>query len=107
VPDAPPARGRAGVEGAVGGRHVRVGSPAWVLEAAAAPAWVRPWLERQLSAGATPVLAARDGQVVLAAAFGDALRAGAHETVRRLRAGGWRVGILSGDHPDVVRAVGR
>lgn len=100
-------RGEAGLEGAVAGRRLRIGSPAWVLEASRAPAWAGPWVDRQLLQGRTPVLVAQDGLVVGAAAFGDRVRADAVEALARLRARGWRVGILSGDHPDVVLSVGR
>lgn len=110
-------RGRAGVEGRVAGRHLRVGAPAWVREGAPAappvsgapsePPWAREFLAEHLAQGRTPVLVAVDGVVVAAAAFGDRLRADAAAALTRLRARGWTVGILSGDHPDVVQAAGR
>lgn len=37
---------------------------------------------------------------------GDPLRTDARAVVERLRARGWRVGILSGDHPEIVARVG-
>ena len=65
------------------------------------------FLERLLENGQTPVLAARDGRLVAAAALGDPLRLEAEPMVRGLEARGWRIGILSGDHPRVVADVGR
>ena len=54
--------------------------------------------------GATPVWIAMDGRIVAAAALGDPLRADARASIDTLRSRGWRVGILSGDAPEVVRA---
>jgi Cu2+-exporting ATPase len=100
-------RGAAGLEGTVDDRRLRIGAPAWVLEGASAHAWVQRWVDRQLRSGRTPVLVAQDDVVVGAAAFGDRVRPDAVEVLARLRARGWRVGILSGDHADVARAVGQ
>jgi len=98
-----------GLIGAAGGRAVRVGAPGWVRGAATAPepAWVQGLLAAALAAGETPVLVAVDGAVVAGAGFGDPLRGDARDAVARLRALGWRVGVLSGDHPEVVAAVAR
>jgi Cu2+-exporting ATPase len=54
----------------------------------------------------TPVWVAVDGVLVARAGFGDPLRADAATTLAALRARGWRLALLSGDHPDIVRAVG-
>ena len=108
--DEPARRAGPGLEGRVDGRALRVGAPAWVLAAApgsGAPAWVEPFLAESLAAGRTPVLIAQDGAVVAGAALGDPLRPEARAAVEWLRARGHRVGILSGDHPELVRAVGR
>jgi Cu2+-exporting ATPase len=56
--------------------------------------------------GLTPVLVAVDGRVVAAAGFGDPLRADAGEALDRVRALGWRPGILSGDDARIARAAG-
>lgn len=93
-----------GIEGAVAGRAVIVGSPAFVLARAADP--------RAFAAGAaadpalTPVLVAIGGEVVARAGLGDALRPDAAETLATLRRAGWRLRLLSGDAPSVVAAVG-
>ena len=57
--------------------------------------------------GLTPVVVAVDGRLAAVAGFGDPLRADATSALRRVRALGWRVGVLSGDHPAVVAAAGR
>lgn len=62
----------------------------------------KAWLEQ----GYSPLFLARDGVVVGAAALGDPLREDAKATVAELQRRGWSVGILSGDHPSVVRSVG-
>ncbi|MCC6649830.1 MAG: heavy metal translocating P-type ATPase [Candidatus Eisenbacteria bacterium] len=92
-----------GLEGRAGGRDLVIGSPAFVLSRAADP-------EGLAAAGAdrtlTPVLVAEDGVVVGRAAFGDALRSDAAESLAALRARGWKLRLLSGDAPAVVESVG-
>jgi Cu2+-exporting ATPase len=66
----------------------------------------RAALARVLDAGDTPVLVAVGTRPVAVAGFGDPLRSDAPKTVKALTAAGWEVGILSGDHPKIVAAVG-
>ncbi len=97
-----------GLEGTVDGRAIVVGSPAFVA-ARCGPfdgsrsSLLSEWTARAL----TPVVVAVDGRVVAAAGLGDPIRPDAPQAVERLRRSGWQVGILSGDHRDVVAAVGR
>ncbi|MEZ6187711.1 MAG: heavy metal translocating P-type ATPase metal-binding domain-containing protein [Planctomycetota bacterium] len=95
--------GPQGVEGTVAGRRLRVGAPAWILPAEA-PAWWSGFLAR--AGDASPVAIEVDGELVGAAAFGDPLRPDAQQVVDALRERGWEVGILSGDYPAAVAAVG-
>ncbi len=93
-----------GVRGEVAGHAVQVGSLRWVGEGATpyhtlATTWAHD--------GITPVLVAVDGEVVGALGFGDPLRPDAVASIAELRRLGCEVGILSGDHPSVVAAVGR
>jgi len=91
-----------GIDGMVEGCHVVVGSPAFVE--------TRASYRRRLAAlpsHLTPVLVAVDGVIVASAGFGDPIRADARASIDALRARGWKVGILSGDHPDVVASVGQ
>jgi P-type Cu+ transporter len=57
--------------------------------------------------GATPVLLAIDQNVVAAFALRDSLRPEAIDVIRQLRASGYRIGMLSGDHPMVAQAIAR
>jgi len=96
-----------GIEATVDGRRLVVGSLDFVVgrvgEAPAALADAAGALARE---GLTPVLVALDGRVVAAAGFGDPLRADAAAALDRVRALGWRPGILSGDDPRIARAAG-
>lgn len=98
-----------GITGVVGGARYEIGSAAFVLERCGAThePWVREAVERAGAGARTPVVVARDGVAVAVASLGDVVRADARGAVERLRADGWRVRILSGDEPAVVRAVGR
>ena len=88
--------GGLGVSGVVDGRTVRVGNRAFVPESAdvalASPAGTVAWVSV-------------DERLAGALVFADAPRAEAGEAVRRLRALGVRVRVLSGDAPDVVRRI--
>ncbi|MEM7167147.1 MAG: heavy metal translocating P-type ATPase [Planctomycetota bacterium] len=66
----------------------------------------RSVLDDAVQRGHTPILVAIGGKVRGVAALGDALRSSAAATIEQLRQRGWSVGILSGDHRDVVDAVG-
>ena len=93
-----------GIEGDVGARRVVVGAPTFVARRTGAEEHapdVR--IEALAEEGLTPVWVAVDGVVVARAGFGDPLRADARASIDRLRALGWRVALLSGDHPAVVR----
>jgi Cu2+-exporting ATPase len=95
-----------GIEGMVAGRRVVVGSPAFVADRVAAELGNAPdpRIEALAEEGLTPVWIAVDGAIVARAGFGDPLRADARASIDRLRALGWRVALLSGDHPAVVRS---
>lgn len=61
------------------------------------------WIEQ----GWSPVVIARNGVGVTFAAIGDALRPDAVDAIDRLRRAGWEVGLLSGDHPEIVARYGK
>ncbi|MFA6044718.1 MAG: heavy metal translocating P-type ATPase [Phycisphaerales bacterium] len=97
-----------GLAGIVAGRRVVVGSPAYALSACTTPSDALLAALAQLPAqGLTPVAVAVDGQLVAVAGLGDRVRDDAAASVRRLQTLGYRVGILSGDHPEVVARVAR
>ena len=55
--------------------------------------------------GLSPVAVAVDHQVIAVAGIGDPLRADSAQSVSAIRDDGWRVEILSGDHPTVVASI--
>lgn len=96
-----------GITGRAKGQSVLLGAPSFVAARSgpldgATEERVAEFSER----GWTPVVLAVDGAVAAVGAFGDPLRAGMRDVIARLAHTGWEVGILSGDHPQVVRAVG-
>lgn len=93
-----------GVRGTVNGRLVEVGSVAFIADR---PAWLVEAIERATADALSPVIVAVDGRAVALAALGDPVREDARASIDTLRADGWRVRLLSGDHPEVVRTVGR
>ena len=94
-----------GIRGQVAGRAVAVGSPTWIAEIAHVPSGIRTAIDAVAAAACTPVVVAVDGRAVAVAGFADAIRADAPAAIARLRAAGWRIGILSGDDPRIVAAV--
>lgn len=100
-----------GVSGDVDGRRVVVGSISFVAahlgrDAPSLPEWVREAISSSTIGALSPVLVAIDGEVVALAALGDPVRADAKESIADFVRRGWRVEMLSGDHPDVAWAVG-
>ncbi|MBL9031726.1 MAG: heavy metal translocating P-type ATPase [Phycisphaerae bacterium] len=95
-----------GMVGQVGGVEVAIGSCAFVrARAVVEPEWVRDSERSMVADGLTPVLVAGNGRVEAVAGVGDPVRDDAGAMIAALRRAGWRVGILSGDHPSIVRAV--
>ncbi|MBM4187758.1 MAG: heavy metal translocating P-type ATPase [Gemmatimonadetes bacterium] len=92
----------AGVTGRGGDHRYAIGSVAFVLARAIDP----NRLADRIPGHQTGVLLARDGVVVAAAGFGDPLRTDSMAAVARLGERGWTIGILSGDAPGAVAAVG-
>jgi Cu2+-exporting ATPase len=96
-----------GISGRVDDRHVEVGSARRLDEIG----WtwsdsLRTKVRDSAQWGWTPVVIGVDGEVVAVVGMGDEIRAEAKEAVASLRRFGWRVGILSGDHPAIVSRVG-
>lgn len=57
--------------------------------------------------GWTTICVAVDGDVVAVCAVGDEIRDDVTTTISDMKNRGWSVGILSGDHPEVVQSVAR
>lgn len=100
---------RGGIVGRVNGRSLVVGNAPFVertLGKTIAPPMMAAAV-RLLERATAPTFIALDGRVVAVAGLGDPLRDDALVEVTRLRDKGWRVGILSGDHPDIVAHAGK
>lgn len=102
-----------GIEGLVDGRAHAIGSRTFVSSRIACPSrgglpgWAAAAEADFVATGLTPVFISRDGDVVAVAGVGDPIRPDARKAIDAIRAAGWRVRILSGDHPDLVRRVGQ
>jgi len=98
----------AGIEGEVGGRRVAVGSAVFVEESLGElPAPVAETVAAFAAEGLSPVVVAVDDAVRAVAGVGDPLRPDTTASIAAIRGAGWRVGILSGDHPVVVQTIAR
>ena len=112
-PDAPPPVVRdlcevagKGIHAVVDDRAFHIGSVAFMRENMIPIAgWVEPAVGEMTGRAVTPILIAVDGQIRALAGVGDPIKADAREAIEKLRDHGWTIGILSGDHPDVVAAV--
>lgn len=60
-----------------------------------------------LAAGCSPVFVACEHKLIGTLGIGDHLRSDIISVVDALKKAGWQVGLLSGDHPQVVAAVGQ
>ncbi|MCO8122455.1 heavy metal translocating P-type ATPase metal-binding domain-containing protein [Stieleria sp. TO1_6] len=95
-----------GVQGCCGGHNIAVGNETLMRSLGVRLAddvmtAIGTCLENQM----TPVVIARDRVAVAVVSITDPIKQNAAETIARIRSSGWQVGILSGDHPDVVRKV--
>lgn len=63
--------------------------------------------DQYLAAGCSPIFVARDGMLLGTLGVGDHLRNDIVTVIDSLKQAGWRVGLLSGDHPHIVAAVGK
>jgi len=87
--------------------RVVVGSPEFVGERALRARELEERTIRWSDDALTPVWVAVDGRVVAAAGLADRIRSEAKASLDALRAVGFDIAILSGDHPSVVTSVGR
>jgi heavy metal translocating P-type ATPase len=96
-----------GLEGVVGGHHVRLGKAAWIV-GDAAPPWLRQVRRRAALDGSLTVFAAVDGEAAGAFLLDDPIRPEAPRMIRTLRAAGIkRVVLLTGDRADTAETIGR
>jgi Cu2+-exporting ATPase len=96
-----------GLTGQVAGSPFCIGSPKFVQQQGCAISDEHQRaVEDVLGRALTPVLIARNGAACAVAGFGDPVRDDAPAIIARLQREGWQVRIISGDHPQVVHAVG-
>lgn len=96
-----------GLAARVDDRDVVVGSPKFVSGRALRDHQLDLCTARWTDDALTPVWIAVDGRVVAVAGLADRIRSEARTSLDRLRSMGFEVAVLSGDHPSVVRSVGR
>ena len=95
-----------GVSAAIGGVKWRIGSPDWFVKSGIATGTVAERVRSWENSGYAIALVAADSQLMAAFAVGDRLKDGAAELVKRLKAYGWRVILLSGDRRRAAESVG-
>ena len=96
-----------GVSGRLGGHTAWVGNAMMASRIGGrVPALMRGWVAEQTSQGRSIVYVGLGEQVIGSISLGDLLKPNAAATVRHLKYEGVRwITILSGDHPDAVRAI--
>ncbi|MGB7328009.1 MAG: heavy metal translocating P-type ATPase metal-binding domain-containing protein [Rubripirellula sp.] len=97
---------RSGVAGVVDQHQVLVGSALFIEQQGCLIGQpVHEAVEQTLLTGASPVVIAVDGEAVCVMGVSDPLRPQAAETIAQLSRQGFKIGILSGDHPDIVQRI--
>lgn len=97
---------RLGVCGIVDGQHVIVGTGDFLAQLGIQlPPATRIQADVFAADGKAPNFVAIDRNVQAVFSVGDRIRSEAASTIDTFRAAGWNVGILSGDHADVVANV--
>ena len=100
--------GAGGLSGRCQGQRVDVGNESFLRrQGVILPSEVTEHIERCLQNQSTPVIVAVDGCVVAVLAITDPVKQDAKSTIDRIRRAGWEVGILSGDHRELVDKVSR
>ena len=95
-----------GLRACVSGKAVLVGSQSMIgAELGPLPDWALHSVRVHAAAGRTPIVIAVDSAVRAVAAFADSVRPDAAANLKRLRALGFELHVLSGDHQQVVDAV--
>jgi Cu2+-exporting ATPase len=95
-----------GVTGIVGNRRVTIGNEPWMRKRGVQIQEQDIVQARSIaSKGQTAIWFSVDHSVVGMFTVGDALRPDAVETLMQLQKMGWKLGVLSGDHPEVVLSI--
>lgn len=97
-----------GLIGNVDGRNLAVGSSRFVRSRGVPiPPDILAAEREAVARGLSPVLVTVDNRCVAAVGLGDPIRDDVRGALDEIKTLGWEVHILSGDHPEVVEAVGR
>jgi Cu2+-exporting ATPase len=97
-----------GVQGAVGANCLLIGNKQLILDHGITIARRFERIEQRIiDAGLSPCWIAINNSIAAIVAIGDSLRSDALESVRHLQRSGWQVGILSGDHQQIVDRVAK
>jgi Cu2+-exporting ATPase len=94
----------AGIEAFINGRRYAIGSPAFI--SARIDPGGRPDYTETAGDTATCVLLADENKVLASIFLSDCLRPDAFALTERLRRGGIRISLLSGDRPQTAKAIG-
>lgn len=95
-----------GVRAIVNGKHMAIGNADWMKMQLVSIRDQEYNRAKQIAdRGQTTIWVAADGEVVGMFAVGDALRPDAAGSLQEIQSMGWRMGILSGDHPQVVEKI--
>ncbi len=100
--------GAGGVSAFVERSQILIGSRSFVEEEVGS--LPKGWAEREsglLEEGLSPCWIVDNGEVVAMAGVGDQIRDDSASTLSILRNGGWRIGVLSGDHVEIVEQTAR
>lgn len=95
----------AGILGRIGGQEVAVGRLDWLLERGNQTDKIARWRQLEVdfaTSGGSPIFVAIDGEVRCALSMGDRMRVDTPALLEKLRQRGIQVGVLSGDHPELV-----
>lgn len=96
----------AGIEGRVGGRRVRMGGLAYVLDGAVPDAWAERIVRRAAHDGHSTAFVAVDGALSGVLVLADQIRLDAPRALRSLHAAGFsKIVMLSGDRFDVAEGI--
>ena len=95
-----------GLTARVDQRGLLVGSPAFAEERLGEFSdVVTSQIRTAIDEGLTPIVVALDREIEAVAALGDPVRADTADALEAIRARGWQIEVLSGDHPGTVRAL--
>ena len=95
-----------GITGNVEGYRLTIGSQTFIEEQGILiPDWTARHEQECMAEVLTPVYIAVGGRMEAVAGFGDKIGEDTNSAICNLKRLGWNVGILSGDHPEIVHRV--